>query len=205
MLLKLNTSRREEPQRGEMSESKREKVQSAFQYISNIFENEVEEADPHIIQSKNILLIMLLSVTAYAIYSLFREFLDTIVLAFLSGVAYGRLRDNFVNFWRRNPNNNLKLTGSAILSTAFSLFMFFILPWIRRQAKKGYVKINFSLPAMVESFVMTTNPIIRVAQLYFLRYPLPNAARPFATSLGPACIGSSPLRRSRRECRLSSR
>ena len=95
------------------------------------------------------------------------------------------MRDKFVSFWRRKEDyKSAPLNSSTVISTVTNLFLFFILPWIRRQAKKPFEKIDLAPTSMMESFLMTTNPVIRLAQLYFLSRAFSNI---FGSQLHKVC------------------
>lgn len=67
--------------------------------------------------------------------------------------------------------------------------MLFILPWIRNQTKHSFESIDFNLPSVWSSFVLTTNPVVRVAQaylfMYLLTYPQTNTVQPRQQKANP--------------------
>ena len=135
-----------------------------------IFDDD-NERDPHFIYAKNNILIILACFTTYNIYYLFRDYQDAILLAILAGVAYKELNKRFVAIWDRKNHIDSNQKISIIRTLGYSILLI-ILPWIRNQTKHSFDSIDFNLQSVWSSFVLTTNPVVRVAQAYLFMYIL---------------------------------
>lgn len=56
------------------------------------------------------------------------------------------------------------------MRTLSYVILLFILPWIRNQSKHSFDSIDFNISSVWSSFVLTTNPVVRVAQAYLFMY-----------------------------------
>ena len=84
-------------------------------------------------QAKIILLTIILCSTVLGMYTIFESFLDTMILAVLSGVAYVKLRQRFVTYLKKMEAEEIdtKATKTIIFENLIYLQIFLLLPWIR--------------------------------------------------------------------------
>lgn len=114
---------------------------------------------------------IILILSTYAIYKLYSDFLDTMLLAFIGGIGYQQIRERYIKFWLNDqPLFEKEMRASKRVLLIFGyLFVIFILPWFRNiLSHPDDWKNHIDVSDIIYAHSLHNNVVVILFQAYLL-------------------------------------